>query len=931
LIGRDAELRQLRQCIGRVLRGDGGIVSLVGEAGIGKSRLVREGLASDDARQATLLIGRSLSVGRSFSFHPFADLLRGWADIPRDADEDQTLSRLDESVRGLCGDETDEIVPFVASLMGLRPTAAHAARLDGIEGEALERLVFKSMRTLFVHLASKQPLVLFFEDLHWADRSSVQLLEFLLRLVSERPILFIHAFRPEYADSGQRILEVARAQYPLQHRLIPLRPLDGSQCTELIQSLLRSEHLPPAVVELIGSKAEGSPFFVEEVLRSLIDDGAIEARDGQLRVTERIESFRVPGNVREVVAVRLDRLDPPTRQLLEVAAVIGRSFSGRVLRDVLGDESDVGRRLRALKERGLLLEQRTRRTVSDARVASIGEVEYVFQHALVQETIYESLSPGTRRELHGRVAASIEKVFTDRISDFHGMLAYHYVRAENLSKAEEYLFKAGEEAARAAASREALTFFQEASRLYLQLHGGGGDDAKKALLERNIGLALMNTGQLAESMPHFDQALRYLGDPIPPSMAGAVFQFAADAAAVAGRLYLPRFLFRSTVGRTEHRDDIQIRYPRIKAQSTSNPTRLLFDYTRAVRLLNQTDPQVVPEQVIGLYSGFAAMFAYSGISFRLGRRYLALSDRLRRPGHAKDLFDHSCLVCICNYLEGIWDDEAGTVPGEVVGEALRYGGLWEVNTYLGLDADRRLRRGDFAGTRRRLDELTEMAESYGFEFARTNHSAETTLLLLEERQLEAGLDAANLYYAAVQDDPLRVLALGSKVKAQVLLGDQEGAAATLAVAESIVRAAPIIPPWHVSAVVVGRLLYDLAEIETSSAARDTLLAQAQRSARAACRVAGRVAVQRGEIYRLTAHVHRASGKPELAARWLAKAIAECERLGARPELARAHADAAQFGLDLGDGRSGEMHLSRALELSEELGLAEGKTRTRRAA
>lgn len=931
LIGRDAELQQLRQSLGRLLRGDGGVVSLVGEAGIGKSRLVTEALQSEEARQAKLLIGRSLSVGQNFSFHPFADLLRGWASISSDADEDEASSRLDEAIRCLCGEEAGEISPFVASLMGLRPTAAHAARLDGIEGDALERLIFKSMRTLFVSLANRQPLVLFFEDLHWADRSSVQMLEMLMRLITEQPILFIHAFRPEYAESGQRILEVARAQYPLQHRLIQLRPLDASQSTELIRSLLRNEKLPATVMEQIESKAEGSPFFVEEVLRSLIDAGAIELRDGELRVNDRIESVAVPRSVREVVTARVDRLDPSARRLLEVAAVIGRSFFGRVLRDVLGADPGLGKRLRALKERGLLLERRTRRAAPEARVASIGEVEYVFQHALVQETIYESLPPDKRRELHQMVAVSIEKVFTDRISDFHGMLAYHYARAENLAKAEEYLFKAGEEAARAAASREALTFFQEASRLYLRLHGDSGDDAKKALLERNIGLAMMNTGRLAESMPHFDQALRHLGDPVPESMAGALVQFAGDAAAVVARLYLPRSLFRSNQGRSEHRDNIRIRYPRIKAQSTSNPTRLLFDYTRAVRLLNDTDPKAVPEQVIGLYSGFAAMFAYSGISFRLGRRYLALSDTLRRPGHAKDLFDHSCLVCICNYLEGIWEDEKGTVPEEVITAALRYGGLWEVNTYLGLDADRRLRRGDFAGARQRLAQLTDIAENYGFEFARTNHSAETTLLLLEERQLESALDAANFYYAAVQDDPLRVLALGSKTKAQVLLGDQEEAARTLAAAERIVEAAPIIPPWHLSAYVVGRLLYDLAEIETSSGARDTLLAKAQSSARAACRVAGRVAVQRGEIYRLTAHVHRACGKPDVAARWLAKAIAECQGLGARPELARAHADAAQFGLDLGDGRSRDAHLSRALELSEELGLAEGGKRTRRAA
>ncbi|MDX2166951.1 MAG: hypothetical protein SF182_07810, partial [Deltaproteobacteria bacterium] len=411
----------------------------------------------------------------------------------------------------------------------------------------------------------------------------------------------------------------------------------------------------------------------------------------------------------------------------------------------------------------------------------------------------------------------------------------------------------------------------------------------------------------------------------------AALQFAGDALAVGARLLLPDRLFGSNAGQARDRDDIQIRYSRIKAQSTSDPTRLVFDYFRAVRLLNRTDPAAVPDQVIGLYGGFAAMFAYSGLSFRLGRRYLALADRLRRPGHAKDQFDHDCLVCICNYLEGRWDDDAGTVADEVVTAALRYGGLWEVNTYLGLDADRRLRRGDFAGARRRIEQLADIAETYGFQFARTNSACETMLLQLEERRLDAALDAANLYHTVAQDDLLRVLALGSKAKAQVLLGDAEAAARTLRGAEEVIEHAPIIPPWHLSGYAVGRLLHDLAVLE--AAPGPDAAERARRSARAAQRLAAKVAVQRGEIERLGANLHWLLGETRDAGRTLARAIATCERLGAAPELARAHLDAATWGIDLGDGRGAADHLARARQLYDTLGLPWGQTETaaRRAA
>ena len=929
LVGRQAELDLLRQRLARLGRGEGGIVGLVGEAGIGKSRLVAEALAAEEARHARLLVGRSLSVGQRLSFHPFTDLLRGWAGLAAGGEDADVYAELEQAVAAAAPDEAAEIAPFVAALMGLRPGGAAAERLAGLEGEALERLILRALRALLRRLAAQQPLVLFFEDVHWADRSSVQLLEHLLRLVTERPVLFILALRPEHADTGQHLLGVARREYPLQQRVVTLAPLGADESAALTRHLLGGEVAAPLLAR-IAERAAGSPLFVEEMVRGLLDAGTVARQGEHLAVVGALDAVAVPGSVREVIAARLARLDAASRDLLDAAAVIGRAVLGRLLAAVLERDDGLDQPLRGLTERGLLLARRTRRTAAHARVSFAVETEYVFQHALVQETIYAALDAERRRALHARVAAAIAVLFADRLGDFHGMLAYHYARAEQLEQAEAHLFQAGEDAARAAASREALSYFEEASRLYLRRCGAGADPARLALLERHIGLAMMNTGQLAEAMPHFDRALALLGDPIPARLPAALRQGAGDAVAVLARLLAPR-LFRPPTGQTRHRDDLQVRYARIKAQSTSDPTRLVLDYTRAVRLLNETDPTAVPDQVIGLYGGFAAMFAFSGLSFRLGRRYLAIADQLRRPDHAKDRFDHDCLVCICNYLEGVWDDSAGTVPDELVRAALRHGGPWEVNTYLGLDADRRLRRGDFAGARQRIDQLADLADTYGFGFARTNQMAETTLLLLEQRRLDAALDAANLYHAGVQDPPLRVLALGARASVQSLRGDLDGAAATLASAARVVEASPIVPPWHMSAYAVGRLRHDLAALALAGdAERAAAASAARRSARAARRVAARVAVQRAEITRLVARLHWLLGDVHRAARWLGDAIAVAEHLGAIPQLARAHDDAASWELDLADGRDRDAHAARAAELFAACGLA-APTATRRVA
>jgi class 3 adenylate cyclase len=910
LVGRDAELGLVRACLSAVARGEGGIVNVIGEAGLGKSRLLAEACASDEAAAVTVLEGRSLSMGEGLSFHPFIDLFRHWAGIEKDDADSDAVAKLEAAVSAACGDDADDVFPFVATLMSLRPGGAHAERLDGVTGDALEKLIAKSVRALLQRLAEKRPLMLVFEDLHWADASSIQLLEALLRLVPANRILFLHAFRPDHVGSD-RILALSRGEHGGAQTEIGLQPLSEQLSGLLVQKLLRSEALPFTTLGLITRTAEGNPFYLEQIVRSLIDQGVVEQTPSGLRVTGRLDTVVIPDTIQGVILARVDRLPEPVRRVLQVASVLGRSFYHRVITRILPDDAELEQKLGYLRDRQLLLQRSTHRTASVRRQTLAEETEYVFSHALLQETVYQSILQKTRRELHAQVAHAIESAFADRAADFFGMLAYHYSRAEDLEKAEEYLFKAGDEAARAAASSEALALFREASRIYLLLNGEKGDPHKKALLEKNIALALQNKGRLTESIEHFDRALEHLGEPVPKGKVAATWRWAVDLTSVLWHVYFRADAHRGVRDLEREREVCELFFYRGHAEVTSDPTRLFRELPTGLRRFNRIDPREI-DQACGMYVSCAAIFAYSGISFAVSRRMLEVAQGLVRPDSPRDDFVYQAMRYAYHYLVGDWDD-AHSVDAELVERNLRFGQLWDVNNYLGIEADRRLRRGDFAGAERELAKLGEMDEDYGYEFAGANRDGETAALLLERRELVPALALAERYYEARHEEALRVFGLGLIAKTRLLLGDRDGAAAALAKGEEIVQRAGPLSPWHLSGFRLAQVLADVTAVEAGDRTR---MRAATKGARRLLRIAGKIAKERVETFHLVGRLAWARGKKAQAAKWWARSIAEGERQGALPELARAHLVAAQC---LG-GEDAAGHLRSAREILARIGL-----------
>jgi len=466
LIGRDAELRALHAAIERLRDGVGGIVTLVGEAGIGKSRLVAE-CRRGVTPPIRWIEGRCLSYATSVAYQVWVDALRGLLGLDSYAPPEAAADALRERVHALCSDCADQVHPFLARLMSLSLTASAEARLRGVEGEGLQVLTFRAVETLVECAAQREPLVFACEDLHWADPTSLALLEHLLPLTDRVPLLVICVFRPEKEHGCWRIRETADRLYGHRHTGLWLGPLSADESAQLVGSLLYIEDLPDALRSRILDLAEGNPFYVEEILRSLIDEGAIayDERGGRWQAVREVGELALPDTLRGVLVARIDRLPRGARQVLQLASVVGRIFGHRVLaaicspRPTEGEESASRQRVEGALDAQLVALQRAQMVRERSRMP---EATYIFKHQLTVDAAYESLLRRKRRVLHHRVAQVLEQLFPERVEEQPGLLAHHWERAGEVKRAIPYLRRAGERAAAQFANAEAVAYFSRA-------------------------------------------------------------------------------------------------------------------------------------------------------------------------------------------------------------------------------------------------------------------------------------------------------------------------------------------------------------------------------------------------------------------------------------------------------------------------------------
>jgi tetratricopeptide (TPR) repeat protein len=472
MIGRDAELTSLQQTVADLQAGRGQIVSLIGDAGLGKSRIISELYKSlaDPLGVSALKWheGRSRSYETANPFTPFASLFESFFGISVEDSEEEKYSQIKRVTIAKLPDEGASIAPFLATLMNVAVPEDDAELIRYLQPAQVHEKIFGAVQTLLAREAQIQPLALVFEDLHWADPTSLELLETLFALTDRGSLMLLGVFRPVRQDLAWRFHENATRDYAHRYTSVVIEPLGEEDSRSLVGHLLEVEDLPERVRSLILSKAEGNPFFVEELIRSLMDAELVVREGSHWRATKEIEHIALPDTLTGVITARLDRLNESSRSVAQTASVIGREFERGTLEEIFDGTASLDESLTDLQRRELIREK-----------GRVPQPHYMYKHVLTQEAAYSSLLLSRRRELHLRVAEYLERMSPD----LHHDIARHFLQAGEQVRAVPYLVAPGEHAAKAYSSTEAIGNFTQALEILA--------DCKDAGLERRAyeGLA----------------------------------------------------------------------------------------------------------------------------------------------------------------------------------------------------------------------------------------------------------------------------------------------------------------------------------------------------------------------------------------------------------------------------------------------------------
>jgi predicted ATPase/class 3 adenylate cyclase/DNA-binding CsgD family transcriptional regulator len=440
LVGRDRELDLLRHCFDLARDGRGQAISIIGDAGLGKSRLLYECRQLLASASLTWLDGRCSPYGTALAYLPVIDLLKQHFRI--DASDSDT--DIQEKVhRGLAGYDLDAaaIAPYLLHVL-----AAEDSMPTGISPEALKRHIFEALQALVIAIASHRPLVITLEDLHWVDHTTEEFITVLLDRIAGARVLLVCTYRPDFVSAW------SRRSY---HSVITLTRLGPQDSSRMLTSLLGTTRVHDNLARLVLDKAEGVPFFLEELVHALRETGAMTLHQGEWRLTTDDTTLQVPATVHEVLMARIDRLPEGAKRVLQIGAVIGREFGWELLHEVSG-----------LSERELT-EQVTALTHAELIYARglPPRLMYIFKHALTQEAAYRSLLTAQRQALHHQIAVTLEALFPDRLEEYYGQLAHHFLEAaqpDEVDKAITYARLAGERSMALPAYVEAVSFYHMA-------------------------------------------------------------------------------------------------------------------------------------------------------------------------------------------------------------------------------------------------------------------------------------------------------------------------------------------------------------------------------------------------------------------------------------------------------------------------------------
>ena len=432
-VGRIRELENLLDGLDRAKAGKGQAFSLIGEAGVGKSRLLYEFHKTVANEDITFLEGKCLSYGRGTAYHPIVDILKSTFNI-HGLDENAVIrEKVTAGLNNLRIDPASAL-PFILELLSVKDSGIENVLMSP---EGKKDRITKILKEISLKGSEMRPLVMAIEDLHWADESTENALKYVLEIIPAARILLIFTYRPEYVHAW------GRKSY---HNQLTLNRLSNRESLAMARSLLGTEHVDSDIEELILSRTEGIPFFIEEHIKALKDLKIIERQNGTYKLTKGIQTITIPSTIQDVIMARVDALPEGAREILRTGSVIEREFSHELLRKVTDvSEPELLSGLSLLKDSELIYER-----------GIYPDSTYIFKHALTREVVYDTMLNAKKKILHNATGNAIEELYGKNLSEHYEVVAEHYFLSENYEKVVEYSKLASKKAEKGAALNDAI-------------------------------------------------------------------------------------------------------------------------------------------------------------------------------------------------------------------------------------------------------------------------------------------------------------------------------------------------------------------------------------------------------------------------------------------------------------------------------------------
>jgi class 3 adenylate cyclase/tetratricopeptide (TPR) repeat protein len=487
-VGRDTELAQLRQALDRAAAGQGQVVAVVGEAGVGKSRLFWEFTHSHRTQGWLIVESCSVSYGKATAYLPIIDLLKGYFQI----EPDDEARKVREKVTGKLLSLDRALEAWLPAFLWLLEAPGDDPDWERLDPPQRRQRTLEGVKRLLLRESQVQPLLVIFEDLHWIDAETQAFLDGLVESLPASRMLLLVSYRPGHAHAW-----TTKTFY----RQLRIDPLPPESADELLRGLLGGDRSLEPVKRLLVARAEGNPFFLEESVRTLVETGGLVGARGAYRLGRPPEALQIPATARAIVAARIDRLSPEDKRLLQAASVIGKDVPFALL-EAIAEEGEDGLRqaLARLQAAEFLYEARL-----------FPDLEYTFRHALTHEVAYGSLLQDRRRALHTGIVEAIERLHPDRLGEEVERLAHHALQGEVWPKALRYVRQAGRKLYSRCAFREAVSRYEQALTSLGHLPPSPEATAQAIDLRFDLRNSLVPLGELPPALEHLREAERLAG------------------------------------------------------------------------------------------------------------------------------------------------------------------------------------------------------------------------------------------------------------------------------------------------------------------------------------------------------------------------------------------------------------------------------------